>query len=364
MHKILYIDDEQDNLAVFKLCFKKIFDITTCHDPIQALALLKETQFDILLVDQLMPEMTGVELLEKVPPSDTVRILLTGCSDHAAIVDAINKGRIYYYCSKPWKQEDLLLVLKKAIEFLQLNARNKLLIENLSKTANQLNTFLNKATHHLKTPVTSQAGLINLLKFEFKNSDTSIFDMLLDTINSLDRIIKKIEAIAELGFESHDLNNKVDLHEMINEICRENASLIESKGITIDMKIHAGYFCSNKSFLKVVLLCILENSFQFSSNDRAPHISIESEETHQMVRISVVDNGMGISTETLSHIFDPFFRGAMESTGSGLGLFVARKIITSLNGTITATSDGKTGSTIIIEIPITNNSTTNTQDQN
>jgi two-component system sensor histidine kinase/response regulator len=363
MHKILYIDDEQDNLAVFKLCFKKSFDVTTCYDPTQALALLNETQYDILLVDQQMPEMTGVELLEKAPESDTVRILLTGYSDQVAIIDAINKGRIYYYCTKPWKQEDLMLVLKKAIEFSQLNKRNKLLIENLSKTANQLNTFLNNATHHLKMPVTSQTGLINLLKFEFKNSDTSIFDMLLDTIKSLDRIIKKIEAIAELGYESHDQDNNVDLQEMINDICTENATIIESKGITVDKNIQADHFSSNKSFLKVVLECIIENAFQFSSNKRTPHVSIQSEQNDEMVKISVVDNGMGISADTLSHIFDPFFRGAMESTGSGLGLFVAKKIITSLNGTISATSDGETGATIIIEIPIANTNITNDQEQ-
>lgn len=117
-YKILYVDDEVDNLVVFKSVFRSEFQIQTSSSPMEAYETVKKENFHIVIADQRMPEMTGVELLEKVhlTKAEPVRILLTGYSDSQALIDAINKARIFYCSTKPWKSEDLKSVLLKAIE--------------------------------------------------------------------------------------------------------------------------------------------------------------------------------------------------------------------------------------------------------
>jgi response regulator RpfG family c-di-GMP phosphodiesterase len=123
-YKILYVDDEVDNLVVFKSVFRSDFSIHTFSSPCEAYETLQKENFHIVIADQRMPEMTGVELLEKVHQTkvEPVRILLTGYSDAQALIDAINKARVFYCSTKPWKSEDLKSVLMKAIEYYEKKA--------------------------------------------------------------------------------------------------------------------------------------------------------------------------------------------------------------------------------------------------
>src|SRR5579859_3218347 len=102
--RMLYVDDEPENLIVFKAAFNKDFEVVTATSAIEALAMLeKEADFNIIVSDQRMPEMTGVEFFQKIQEDkDGTRILLTGYADMQAIINAINQGKIYYYCTKPW----------------------------------------------------------------------------------------------------------------------------------------------------------------------------------------------------------------------------------------------------------------------
>ena len=127
--RMLYVDDEPENLIVFKAAFNKDFEVVTATSAIEALAMLeKEADFNIIVSDQRMPEMTGVEFFQKIQEDkDGTRILLTGYADMQAIINAINQGKIYYYCTKPWSRDELKLILAKALEYFQLTSKNKLL---------------------------------------------------------------------------------------------------------------------------------------------------------------------------------------------------------------------------------------------
>lgn len=135
--RMLYVDDEAENLVVFKAAFNKDFEITTVTSALEALALLeKGEEFNIIVSDQRMPEMTGVEFFQKIQEGkDGTRILLTGYADMQAIIDAVNHGKIYYYCTKPWSREELKLILTKALQFFQLNNKNKLLAKLKDKVS-------------------------------------------------------------------------------------------------------------------------------------------------------------------------------------------------------------------------------------
>lgn len=143
--KVLYVEDEKNNLVAFKASFRRDFKIFTAESADQAREVLdKEPDFDVIITDQRMPEETGVEflvsILNKYP--DPIRILLTGYSDIQAVIDAINQGQIYRYISKPWNEEDLRNTIKNAAEVCRLRKENEILISKLEKANEQLEFLL------------------------------------------------------------------------------------------------------------------------------------------------------------------------------------------------------------------------------
>ena len=108
--KLLYVDDESDNLELFSLQFNKDFDITTCSGGDEALRILAEDQaIDILLTDERMPGMSGVELLEKVVKGypHLIRIIVSAFSDSERLLNAINRGGAHEYIVKPWRRAEV-----------------------------------------------------------------------------------------------------------------------------------------------------------------------------------------------------------------------------------------------------------------
>jgi len=130
-YSILYLDDEEDNLTSFKAVFRRNFKIYTAKDVSEAWEILSANAIDLVISDQRMPGITGVEFLEKVHQSHShiIRMILTGYSDMQAIIDAINKGKIYHYITKPWKFESLKVILDNAFETYTLRRKNALLEE-------------------------------------------------------------------------------------------------------------------------------------------------------------------------------------------------------------------------------------------
>lgn len=129
---VLYVDDEENNLISFKATFRLKYKIYTAINGPTAIDIVKNNHIDIIITDQRMPEMTGVAFLEeiiKINP-DPMRILLTGYADMAAVVDAVNKGKIYHYLSKPWNEQELDETIQRAYE---IYAERKNVIETYSK---------------------------------------------------------------------------------------------------------------------------------------------------------------------------------------------------------------------------------------
>ncbi|MCW5922425.1 MAG: response regulator [Saprospiraceae bacterium] len=130
-HIILCVDDEEDNLLVFRSFFRKYYTVLTAQSGEEALELLKKQPVDLIVSDQRMPRMTGVELFERIRDEhpDVVRIILTGYSDIQAVIDAINKGKVYHFATKPWDTDELKNILDRALEAYTLRQLNRRLVE-------------------------------------------------------------------------------------------------------------------------------------------------------------------------------------------------------------------------------------------
>ncbi|WP_192346383.1 response regulator [Algoriphagus sp. Y33] len=142
--KILYVDDEENNLQAFKATFRRDYKIFLAISAKEGRAILEKEEVDIIVTDQRMPEESGVEFLESIIPThpNPIRILLTGYTDIQAVIDAINKGQVYHYLTKPWEEDYLRTVIKNAYEILQLRRENEKLTKALIKSNDQLEFLL------------------------------------------------------------------------------------------------------------------------------------------------------------------------------------------------------------------------------
>lgn len=139
---ILYVDDEENNLVSFKATFRIKYKVFTAISGEEALKILKENVIHVIITDQRMPAMTGVEFLEKVIEQNTenspIRILLTGYTDMSAIIDAVNKGKIFHYLTKPWNEKELSETIDRAYQVYVERERIKAMNEKLSLSNEQL----------------------------------------------------------------------------------------------------------------------------------------------------------------------------------------------------------------------------------
>jgi len=123
---VLYIDDEINNLTSFRATFRRNFNITTTESAEEAMKILERETIHVILSDQRMPKITGIEFFESIQEiyPNPIRILMTGYTDINAVIDAINRGQVYKYLTKPWVEDDVKIFVEKAFEVYKLRKEN------------------------------------------------------------------------------------------------------------------------------------------------------------------------------------------------------------------------------------------------
>ena len=126
--RILIVDDEEAILETMTFTFMDLYEVLTTSDPTQALGIMEENApIAVVITDQRMPGMTGVELLREIYERypETIRIILTGFADSEATIQAINDGHIYGYVNKPWEPDELKALVRRAAELHALTLENR-----------------------------------------------------------------------------------------------------------------------------------------------------------------------------------------------------------------------------------------------
>jgi diguanylate cyclase (GGDEF)-like protein len=143
-YRILAVDDEPDVLEVLEQALEDEYEVFTAENGEDAIKILRNEAIDLLITDQRMPEMTGVKLLEesKAINPTMVRIILTGYTEPKDMVDAINRGEVYRYITKPWDLGDLLVTIRNGLEVYQLRKDKEGLVNDLEMRLNAMTVFL------------------------------------------------------------------------------------------------------------------------------------------------------------------------------------------------------------------------------
>ena len=350
---VLYIDDNIHNLNSFKATFRKEFKVYTASSAREGLALLEVITVQVIIADYKMPEMNGIDffaaVVKKFP--EPVRILLTGHADIKAVINAINKGEVYRFISKPWDEEELRVAIFNAKEIYY--TRNLLAKRNeeLQKSYEELDKFVYSAAHDLTAPLSSIQGLINIARMEGEDP--------YQYINLIEKSVLKLQVFVKNIIDYHRNNKKeneveaIQFSELLNELKEDFNYFPNASATKVHFFINQNVpFYNDKTRIEIILNNLYSNAFKYQKiNNEASFVKIFVDVDKEMAVIKVEDNGIGISDTQIDNIFKMFYRATQQNSGSGIGLYIVNEVVKKLNGDISVSSTKGEGSTFTIKIP-------------
>lgn len=236
------------------------------------------------------------------------------------------------------------------------------LIESYNEMAEELgsielfkNDFINVFSHELKTPMVSIVGFAKQLKNPDLTDEQKweYLDIIITESERLSKMSANVLLLSKL--ESQQIitdKTKFSLDEQIRRTILLLEKEWDSKNIELDIDLEQIECVGNEEMLSHVWLNIISNAIKFSDNGGKIEIKCESADENATVRIA--DNGVGMSEEVISHIFEKFYQGdpSHAGAGNGLGLSIAARIVSMCEGTITARSEVGRGSVFVVNLPL------------
>ncbi len=351
---VLYIDDEKANLTTFHSNFRRSYTVYTAPSASEAFAILEQHPIHIIIADQRMPNMTGVEFFNivQVKYPKPIRVLLTGFADINVIVDAINKGAVFRYIAKPWDDLEIHNAIQTGYELYSTKDELEQKMIELQKTNNELNRFIYSASHDIRSPLTSALSVIELARASKDKKDPAEYlNMIEECVLRVDRLIKKIIEYYKNLRADEEPKNMIDF----KTIVQESIELCQAQNPKIQFHVNINQpllFVNDVFRLSVVINNLVSNAVKYQkpeTNDPAVWITadINEREAHVIIK----DNGIGIPQEHLDDIFKMFFRHNTVVTGTGIGLFVVKEAVHKLGGSIEVQSTVDEGTTFDLRIP-------------
>jgi len=371
---VLYVDDEPINLRVFEANFKYRFRVVTCGSGAETLERLRTFgDVAVLISDQRMPGMTGVELLEKAREllPDAQRMVITAYSDMQAVMDAVNRGQVSRYFVKPWVKEELLGALDEAVRVYGLTLRlremqARLLQAERLATLGQVSAGI---AHELMNPVSYLSQNVEVMRTELAAVSAYLSPRLLETpdaaaqeaLEEIPHILDDIETGARhvrqvalgirnqvRGQDVEEVSDLADVAGFVSKLARaevRNRAQLVVRGTSVH--VHGG-----PVKLSQVLLNLIVNAAQaMDESTQGGRVELGWEKDGDTtVRVWVTDNGRGIPTELQQRVFEPLFTTKPVGVGTGLGLSICRELVAELGGSLTLSSEVGRGTTVEIHL--------------
>ncbi|MBX9765945.1 MAG: hybrid sensor histidine kinase/response regulator [Bdellovibrionales bacterium] len=350
---LLVVDDEIDNGDALERLFRKKYSVLKSTSGAEALQILADhPEISVIISDQRMPQMSGVEFLEKslLLKPEAVRILLTGYTDLESVIAAVNAGQIYRYVTKPWDPQDLSLTVDRAFERYQLQTELKQKNISLQKALEELKTldrakshFMVLIGHELKTPLTTLISFAELLKESGLNADQGRY---------LDRVMKGANRLKEIVFDVLELMSaeagilpvnltQVKLQDVAEFVSKEFQTLATSRQITFAIDCAGVSVTSDPDLLKKVFRRIVHNAIKFGDENSTVNIQARPEGPRGTL-ILFQNRGPALPEDVIQKILKPFQLNENimnHSQGLGLGLSLCQALLGRLNSQLQIESE-------------------------
>ena len=378
---LLVVDDEPDLVQSLKDLLRFDYRVLGATRASEGLRIVANEDVQVVMSDQRMPEMSGVEFLSCLRQShpDLVRLLFTAFSDLKAVTDAINQGSVYRYITKPFEADELKTVLRQAVEHYNLQAeRRRLLIEVqeanrlLQKAngelleANELKrAFIRVASHELRTPLTVVMGLSELARDRstITGPEKGWFEQIHRSSQRLNQRVDQMVTLMQTEhFERPLVRQHVPFADLANRAAQEALTFASQRkqNLIADIPDDLGTIFVEPEKIQDAIVQMLMNAIKFTPDGGT--IELSAARLGDFAEIRVKDDGQGISAESLPHIFDPFFTkfdvshhrsGTYEfnTSGLGLGLPVVKAFIEMHGGSVSVESKPGAGTLFRFTVP-------------
>jgi PAS domain S-box-containing protein len=222
----------------------------------------------------------------------------------------------------------------------------------LEKTNAELDRFVYSASHDLRAPLRSLLGLIQLFEMEKTQDPNHYLEKMRSSIFKLDHFIQDIIDYSR-NSRLETVSEQIDFPALIEDSFDQFKFLPLANKIRRKLNLDTAFpFYSDRKRLQIVLNNLISNAINYANPfERDPYIKIEVVTDSRFSDFKVIDNGLGIDDVHIEKIFDMFYRGSTNSTGSGLGLYIVKETLDKLKGEIKVTSKKNMGSTFAIRIP-------------
>ena len=369
---ILLVDDESDVIEPMRFILARDYEVLTANSGEEALAVVAANEVELVIADQRMPGMSGVELLIRLREAhpEMVRLILTAYTDFKAMLTAINEGRVYRYVIKPWDVDDMRLTIRQALEWKDLRRDKGDLAADLVET----NAALARRTReleHTQSALLQREKLAAVGRFaaEMVHDMNNNLQVVLavaseltaarqDELHQLQDLTTHTRTLAEITSDIRDFAlgaanpltpRLLEPRKLIREVARACGHHPDFK----DRRLHVDApdlpsWQLDQRQIKHLLINLLRNAA--GATARGGHIELVAAVRQDVLVISVVDHGRGIPEPERERIWQPFFTTRGEE-GTGLGLAVARQVVELHGGSIACTDTPGGGATFTVRIP-------------
>lgn len=223
--------------------------------------------------------------------------------------------------------------------------------KDLSRAYKELDTFFYRSSHDFRRPLTTFLGLAEVANVTVRDPNAlELFDKVKDTAINLDKMLVKLQSISDLGSQQL-VFKEVMLQELFDSVCDDFREEIQRNGIETNCEVCLKTpFVSYPAMIRTIIENMVENGIHFCSR-MDPFIHMKAYNEGSDVVLEFHDNGAGIARQYHHQIFDMYFRGNDRSKGNGLGLYIVKKAVEKLDGTVGFTTVHGAGTTFSVRIP-------------
>lgn len=373
---LLLVDDEPLNLKILKVFLEDRYQVFTAASGEEALRLLGQVPIDVVISDQRMPGMTGVELLRRLRAlrPDVAGIVLTAHADQLTVESAINEARAFRFLRKPFNPESVLEAVADASAHVSQRRAIEKLVELLAVRTDELASSLEQVRAsqeqvlHLERVSTMgqlACGVLHDLRnvtvslraAEWEVAQSAVSPELAETLQAglkgIDSLTSTLDAMHQYA-----RNGQVPLalKGVAPEAVLKDALAISRmdrnyRGRTVELAVgdHLPQVSGDQQKLTQVMVNLLRNALQASSERSRVRIEAHAE-SRRRVLFAVEDEGPGVPAELRPQLFQPFVSTKGEQ-GMGMGLYMARLIVESHHGEISCSNRPQGGARFEVVLP-------------
>lgn len=376
MNKVLVIDDERGPRESLRILLKPKYEVFCAENLEQALTLLEVYEPDAIFLDIKMPNTDGIQVLKHIRQKNPYVsvVMLTGFGSLETAQEAIRLGA-NDYLKKPFDVREIELVVHRCCQRTQFLQRREKAIGELKELNQKLSDESSKkekmATlgqksaeliHDMNTPLNVILGYTYMLFKKLEGLEQGASDRMAEALGFIEIIETNVKRCSELantwrslGQDQSGSPQPFSLHELLEEISDNSKSLASSAGVTFESQIGLSpdkCVLADKLQLLRALQNVVSNAIQSMEGKPGTVKLTVSTGDDQCAYISVEDTGCGIPANLLCRIFDPYFTTKVPGKGTGLGLFITKKIIESVQGDIVVKSTEGEGTHMRIRLPL------------